>query len=384
MSDTPRHRKVLIIAKAYPPETGGVESYSEFIARAYLARGIEPVVVTSWSGPRGWHERHHPEGSIRVFNVGAGSQPTIFARFVGACLRLRLTQRFDWIHPTTWRPALAVMPFRGRVPVVLSVHGQEISCCPQRQRGVMSYVLRNVDLLITVSHATMQITRAALGGETPKGRWEVDFNGLSYLEEARQFERPVHTTEDRLRILSFCRLAERKNIRGCLDALARLRDAGITNFHYTIAGSGPLREQIAAQIVALGMQDLVQMIGYVKEEDIPDLYRNADIFLHPQTAAQSGADLEGFGLAIADSMSFGAAAVVGKDGGPADFVQNGVRGLVVDGNDIGQIAAALQTLLTDRARRNELAQAGRNWCLENLSWDRHVRYVVDALESQSK
>jgi phosphatidylinositol alpha-1,6-mannosyltransferase len=377
-------QKVLIVAKAYPPDVGGVESYSEFVSRAYLARGITPLVVSSWNGPRGWVERQYPEGSIQVLNVGPGQQTTVFARLVLACMRVLSAHRFAWAHATTWRPALALLPFKGRLPLVLSVHGQEVSRCPKLQKWAMRQVLCTTDLLIAVSHATMTITRQALGSSKPKGQWEVGFNGLSFPDEARRFTRVHSITGKTLQILTFCRLAERKNIQGCLAAIALLRDSGIRNFTYTIAGTGPLKENLLAQIKTLKLQDLVQMTGYVPESEIPDLYRHADIFLHPQTTAGTGVDIEGFGLAIADSMSFGAAVVVGKDGGPADFVKNGDRGIVIDGDDVSEIAAALRSLLTNPELLSSLAESGRTWTLENLSWDYHVAKIIQKVGGTSQ
>ncbi|MFN7166387.1 MAG: glycosyltransferase family 4 protein [Pannonibacter sp.] len=375
--------KVLINAKAFPPVVGGVESYSEFIARAYKRAGVIPVVLTAFQGRIGWHERDYPEGPIRVLNVGMGPQPVVFLKMLVASAWVRLTQKFDLLHATTWRAALAILPFRNRKPFVLTVHGQEVLNYPAILKRPMISALVTSDLVITVSHVSMEAARSALFGAQPKGTWQVNFNGLSYLKEAAAHVRePVD--RNRIRIVSFARLAVRKNFEGCLAALARLRDEGITNFHYTIAGTGPLKQKIEGLIQDLDLGDHVTMAGYVDEADIPDLYRSTDIFLHPQTASETGRDLEGFGLAIADSISFGAAAVVGKDGGPKDFVAHGERGLVVDGNDTADIADALRVLLTNPDVLERLSSTGRHWCLNNLSWDRHVAQVLAFLSLGSR
>lgn len=367
---------VLLIAKAYPPTVGGVESYSELIARAYVRQGVTPTVITSWEGPRGWHDLSYPEGFIRVYNVGMHRQPIVFARLIAAIGRVRFGQRFDFIHATTWRPALALLPWRWPQTKVLTIHGQEVLNYPLVLKRGMIKVMRDFDLVHTVSHSTMRAAKGALEGARPQGEWEVNFNGLSFPSEASTFKREARDNNEIVRILSFARLARRKNIDGCLRALARLRTEGVDNFHYTIAGTGPLRDELAQLIVELGLQNQVTMTGYVEDSEVPDLYRNADVFLHPQTASQNKRDLEGFGLAIADSISFGCAAVVGQSGGPADFVKDGERGLVVDGYSDEAIADALRTLLTDPVTRIKLASTGRKWCLEHLSWDRHIQQVI--------
>lgn len=384
MSEARVPQRVLVVAKAYPPEVGGVESYSEHVARAYLARGLEPIVVTSWKGALGWHDIRYPEGVIRILNVGASSQPIVFIRLFLVCTYIRLMQKFDFIHATTWRPALAVMPFRALTPIVLTVHGQEVFTCPKVQRFAMNWVLGKADLIITVSDSILKIAKEVVAKANVRGEWRVCYNGLSYLDEARNHVRPVQPPDETIQILSFCRLVERKNIAGCLVALAQLRDVGVTNFSYTIAGTGPLELDIKAQIRALGLQGVVKMTGYVKEHDIINLYRDADIFLHPQVSTREGRDLEGFGLVIADAMSFGAAVIVGKEGGPADFVAHGERGLVVDGGDFDAVAVAVDLLLLQPELRQRLAQEGRNWCLANLSWDRHVGQILESLNEKQE
>ena len=93
--------KVLVIAKAFPPEVGGVESYSEFIARAYLKANVTPTVISQFKGRRGWHEINYPEGKIRVYNVGPGSQFRVFLRMRRACSSILSREKFDFLHPTT-------------------------------------------------------------------------------------------------------------------------------------------------------------------------------------------------------------------------------------------------------------------------------------------
>ena len=60
---------ILLIAKAYPPETGGIETYSEQVAMAYGRDGHATTVVTAFAGPRGRTVR----GNVVIHNVGAGA-----------------------------------------------------------------------------------------------------------------------------------------------------------------------------------------------------------------------------------------------------------------------------------------------------------------------
>jgi phosphatidylinositol alpha-1,6-mannosyltransferase len=372
-------RSVLICAKGYPPDVGGVQTYSEYVARAYLKSGLQPIIVSSRPGPRGWTDLAYPEGRARLWNVGSGKQALLFLRMLVACRRILRDESVAFVHPTTWRPALAVAPFRGANKMLLTVHGQEVLGPPTYLARPMRRMLRAADAVVAVSRPTLAAARSALPGENPRGDWFASFNGLSYETEARAFERPQREGNC-VRLYTFCRLAERKNVSGALAALKIVRDRGIDNFRYTIAGSGPLKQRIAEEIVALGLSERVEMTGYIDEVEIPDRYRNCDVFLHPQTAP-GGTDLEGFGLAIADAMSFGALAIVGQAGGPADFVRDHENGRIVDGERVETIATALADALTDRTRSDSLAASGRAWALENLSWDRHIADILSHMQA---
>lgn len=369
-------QKILMCAKGYPPDVGGVQTYSEYVARAYLKAGMDVTIISSRPGKPGLEQLNYPEGRLRLFNVGEGKQHRLFARMLIQARALLAKERFDFVHPTTWRPALALAPWRGHVPMVLSVHGQEVLGMPTYLAVPMRYILRTTRLLVAVSRPTLQAARSALAGQTASGDWFHSHNGLSYEQEARDFLRPGRDPAAPVRIYSFCRLAERKNITGALRALRIVRDRGIDNFRYVIAGGGPMKAEIAALVTKLGLDDLVTMAGYIDESEIASRYQSSDIFLHPQTAPKDGADLEGFGLAIADAMSFGALAIVGSAGGPADFVTTEQNGIVVDGEDDKAIADAIYGVLTDEARLNHLATAGRHWTLQHLSWDHHVADIL--------
>jgi len=53
MMNSTTDKSVLICAKAFPPVVGGVESYSEHTAQAYLRCGVTPTVLTSFPGESG-------------------------------------------------------------------------------------------------------------------------------------------------------------------------------------------------------------------------------------------------------------------------------------------------------------------------------------------
>jgi len=369
--------RILVCAKAFPPAIGGVETYSEHVARAYAGCGCSPLVLTAFEGPLGWQERHYKEGIVRIFNVGVGTQPMVFARMLRHARHILRTEQFDFLHATTWRPALALLPWRNRKPLVITVHGREVLIVPKPLKPLMTLALRSAQMVVAVSRATKSAAAQALSGAVNTEGWTVAFNGISYRIEAEASPERLPAKE-RI-IYSFCRLEERKNIHRAVRALSILKQRGIGGFRYLIAGRGPEYNRVAQLIEEFSLDDTVKMLGYLDDDEIVDRYREADIFLHPQTAAKDGKDIEGFGLVIADAMSFGAAAIVGSAGGPADFVRDGTTGLVVDGEEADEIADALARLLLTPNLLAAIQREGRAWVLNKLSWDTHVTTILDGI-----
>lgn len=381
-------KRVLLVSKAYPPVIGGVETYSEAVVRAYLRESWSPTVLTQTEGSFGWQTLKYPEGEVRLFNLGTGGenvslrlkdQPKIFLRMIFALRSILSSHDYGFIHATTWRSALAVMLVSSIKPLAITIHGREVLNYPFFLKGLMRRALCKAKVVVTVSKATMEIARQALGESVPEGTWAVAFNGISYPDEARRFERQPSEKDMPLRLLSLSRLAPRKNIQGCIAALSEIYREGIDNFEYWIGGKGPLLEVLKRQVIDSGLEGKVKFIGYVQDKDLPALYQSADAFLHPQTNVGEGNDFEGFGLVIADAMSFGCAVLAGKDGGPKDFISHMQNGLLVDGLNGSALKQAIRSLLTDAELRERVSLNGRDFSLRSLSWDEHVKIILSGI-----
>jgi glycosyltransferase involved in cell wall biosynthesis len=361
-------RRLLLLAKAYPPEVGGIETYSEQVAMAYIRHGIEVTVVTAFRGPKGEASR----SGIRVLNVGLGSQPVVFARMMRAVRKLTLVQDFDLIHATSWRVAILVLALRLQSWLIVSAHGREAFVVPFFLMPAMRRVFRRANTIVVVSRPILEALKSRLS--FPLAHAVVGWNGLSHPSLASQHE----PSADIRRLFCLCRLYERKNVVNAVRAVASLVHEGF-DVTFEIAGSGPEAEAIDQAIAQANVGGAIRRLGRISDKEAITHYRECGIFLHPQIAASEGGDIEGFGISIADAMSFGAVVVAGASGGPLDFIEDGVNGLLVDGCNIENIVVALRSLLTNPERARAIAVAGRRFALENFTWDRHVRLAV-ALE----
>jgi len=357
---------ILLVAKAFPPETGGVETYSEQVALAYAQSGHHVTVLTACPGPLGLQDRD----GLRVFNVGqSGGQAGVFTRMMRWLLQVRDRSSFDVVHATTWRVALPVLLWNRRANLVLTVHGREVFVVPKPLRPAMRFVLRRARHIAVVSQPILDKLEAALGQALPNAF--PNLNGISFLEEsATEVAKP-----DAFTLFTMCRMVERKNIATAIQAVAGLIHEGLA-LRYFVAGSGPELETLKALLAELNVEDSIKVLGRIPDEDVVPYYQQSHVFLHPQVATETGNDLEGFGLTIADGMAFGCVPIAGASGGPLDFVTPGQTGMLVQGENMREIQDAIRHLYEHPQERDALAAKTRSFARDTLTWQRHVEKIT--------
>jgi phosphatidylinositol alpha-1,6-mannosyltransferase len=69
------------------------------------------------------------------------------------------------------------------------------------------------------------------------------------------------------------------------------------------------------------------------------------------------------------SSTCGIAVIAGNSGGAPDAVVDGVTGIVVDGRNVHEIAAAIGRVLSDATKLRAMGAAGREWVTTGWSWE---------------
>jgi phosphatidylinositol alpha-1,6-mannosyltransferase len=109
---------------------------------------------------------------------------------------------------------------------------------------------------------------------------------------------------------------------------------------YIIAGDGDDRERLEARARELGFgQETVRFLGYVPDEELPDLYRLADLFVMPSAT-------EGFGIVYLEAAACGLRVLGGAGDGSNDAIQDARVGATVDPNDLSALLSAIATGLS--------------------------------------
>lgn len=118
-----------------------------------------------------------------------------------------------------------------------------------------------------------------------------------------------------------------------------------------ILGTGPMREQLEALAVTLGIQDVVEFMGF-QENPLP-AFRNADAFVLSSRT-------EGFGNVLVEAMGCGTPVIATNcPHGPAEILENGRFGMLVQPSDPNALAAAMDQINSLRNRYPNLILQAR-------------------------
>ena len=139
---------------------------------------------------------------------------------------------------------------------------------------------------------------------------------------------------------------KRKSVYETLAAFKLLKDQGLKNFEWIIAGGqGDGKEELELKIENLGLSANVKLISDITIEEKQNLYERADLYVQPSY-------YEGFGNAVLEAMSFGFPAIVSRNTAQAEVI--GESGAIVEEIDSKSIAKALASFLAlDAEKRLE-------------------------------
>ncbi len=135
-----------------------------------------------------------------------------------------------------------------------------------------------------------------------------------------------------------------------------------------IAGSGSLRDPLAAEIRRCGLGDAVRMLGRV--DDARAILWALDVFAMPSLS-------EGLGVALLEAMACGLPAVASRVGGIVDTVDDGRTGMLVAPADAPALAGALAHLSAEAAALAAMGAAARAMAVERFSMASMARRTVE-------
>ena len=153
------------------------------------------------------------------------------------------------------------------------------------------------------------------------------------------------------------RLIERKGQHHLLQAFAQLRASSARPLCLMFVGTGDAEPQLRELADRLQVADAVTFKGFVSREQMPPMYRKADVFVLPSQQ-------EGMSIALLEAMASGLPVVVTDTGGTAELVTQGQNGEIVPWGDVPALTRALHNLLNAETLRRQMGAESRRRALQ--------------------
>jgi glycosyltransferase involved in cell wall biosynthesis len=278
----------------------------------------------------------------------------------------------DWYVSTFFLPLIT--PCQGAV----LVHDLSFRSHPEYfppaialyMRFLTGIAIRRAERVIALSDFTLQ--ELARFHPTAVGKAVVVHPGVDHIF------RPEQNPEDErvLRsygispgyILAMGNIHPRKNLTRLLDAYSKLRTEERSMPAMVWAG---LQRWASGELVRQARSAGVILPGFIAQEDLPALYRQAAMLVYPSL-------YEGFGLPLLEAMACGTPVIASNTTGLSEAA--GDAALTVNPTDSEEMAKAMAQMLSNASLRQKLQRVGLQR-VEKFTWERTAQCLLGSLNS---
>src|SRR6266498_5434544 len=362
----------------FPPRIiGGISTHVYHLSRALVERGTSVRVITC-DFPNAPSEEIID--GVSVSRVDSGRVPEsnfllwiyhLNSQMISKTIELFETERFDLIHAHDWVVGRAAVELKNRLglPLISTIHATEIGRggsldgeYRRKVREIERLLVEQSDGIICCSNYMLDHIQHELSAANAK--IHVIPNGV----EVDRFKNnggpqlfSAEVSEDRKIILYVGRIVREKGIFTLLEALDELRTRG-KDVSLVFVGEGPLKEDLAKEVLRRRLSDRVKITGFVDQEKLVSLYNSCDAFVLPS-------HYEPFGMVVLEAMASRVPVVVSDVGGLSEIVEDGVTGVKVPASDSRALAEGILRVLEGRELSAQLKENAYRMVQERYRWD---------------
>ena len=344
-------------------ETGGAEQTTLDVARAVIDAGGRALVATR--GGR-MTARLEADGARLAQMPVQSKNPLVMLGNAARLVDLIRREKVSLVHARSRAPAFSALwaAQATKTPFVATYHGVY-----KAKSGVKRWynaVMTRGDLVIANSDYTRDHVLAehhldpAKIVTIPRGvdldRFNPSYVTPDRLEKLRA-DWGIAATDRRTKFLLGGRLTRIKGHLTIIDAAARMKAQGRTDFVVIFAGDDQGRteygEELSKAIAKAGLADQMKIVGHCS--DMPAAYLVGDVAILPTIVPES------FGRAAVEPQAMGRPVIASNHGGTVETVADGVSGwLVAPGDAAAWAAAMLKAIDLGPGKRSEMGQIGMN------------------------
>ena len=271
-------------------------------------------------------------------------------------------KEFDVIHSDAALPTGQAAMYASKkygIPYVVHGHGLDVfldvsykqkrNCKKIVNAGIKVY--QNASAVVGVSQ---KVNDNVAKRVDVKGKSFVAYNGV----DVNEFTPKEHKNE-KIIITSIGNLIPLKGHNYTLDAIKKLNDKYPDKFRFKLIGRGYLEQELKEQAKRLGIQEIVEFIGYIPYGEVAKELQLSDIFVLPSF-------YEALGCVYLEAMACGIPAVGCYNNGIDEIIENGKDGYLITEKNSEEIVRVVEILI-DEKKREEI---GDNKASTKRSFDK--------------
>lgn len=355
------------------PEVGGIETFSFTVGEALQRMGYD--VVLFGGEPKAGRTHRATTLTLELHSYWeTKSIPDIGTRFQRLVQRLHFAwssrhawsrQRCDLVllgKPFDWPVAWWWKKSRPELKVIMGFHGTDFFAGDRCFYGA-------VDTAFAVSKPVADLAEKRVGQRPVliPNPVDVDFFSPGNV--------PAQPKTGDWHLVSSGRLIGLKGFSNLIEAVARLRDKHQIRVRLSLAGDGPERENLAAQIAKLNLGSQVTLSGLLDGTAVRDLLRTGDLYVLPSIG------MEAFSISALEGGCVGLPLLLSDQVGLAGFLTE-ADVVTYPARDTNALVATLKKLhdrrndpvWTDRIARNARLR-------EQFSAERVAQRILDLIRN---
>jgi glycosyltransferase involved in cell wall biosynthesis len=328
------------------PQAGGAERYAWEMARGLVARGAVVTFVTARAPGQARRERRDGIGIVRL-----GGRFTVYPLVLGWMLAHRRSVDVV-LDCQNGIPFFTPLALPRRVPVLCVMHHVHTAQFGVHFPAWMAWAGRVLEgpacRVAYRRHACVAVSPSTVAAMRDRLRWTGDIYLIPNGSPAPQT--PPARADQGQDLVWVGRLVAHKRAELLLPVAKR-------GFGIDVIGRGPSAAALSA--AAAG----IRVHGFLPEQDKQAMVARS--LLHLNTSQG-----EGWGLCVLEAAALGVPTVAYDVEGLRDAILDGQTGwLVREGEQLADVVERAAKELADPARKEQIAQACRNWAAQ-LGWDR--------------
>jgi len=365
----PEDADVLPVVFANPGKEGQAKMLISADIRKLLGNPVSVYHTTGHSsiGEFEFERLKHSSPFKRVFENLTG-EPFFFEQvrhYTQTAVRIAARLDFDVIHAHDWLtyPAAMLLKRILKKPLVVHVHATEFDRAAGPGDGRIHDIeylgTKYADAVLTVSDYTSNIVKEKYKINPDKVK--VVHNAYSVSNSENNQGRIFKETT----VLFLGRITLQKGPDYFLEVARRVLQHE-KNVRFVMAGSGDMEKQVLHKAAYWGLKTKFLVAGFLERNEVESILSSTDIFILPSVS-------EPFGIAPLEAMSYGAVAIISKNAGVAEVIENAYK---VDFWDIDKMVSIIIELIRNPEKCREMSMLGKAEVV-NLQWKNAVQKIVD-------